>query len=275
MVKQIIKEAMDRNPIGLKEALQEELKSRVALALEAKMDDLDEAVEQLDELSPKTLISYRKKADKHIDKLQKIVDRSDKIIYKHHLAAGRSKGADRIASNARSDAALRQAETEAGRAARTASTTAKKAADAEKIKDAANRKIDQRDLGRERAYDRLHKEEYDQLDEISGKTLGSYIQKARAQDSAKIAHNKELDNHPKVKALKDKMSDLYSRRDYSKRNQKSINKTRTDIEAQKKKLDPNYPETARPKRHRGVEKAIKKLTYGKMTDSYEDYNNED
>ncbi len=42
MVKQIIKEAMDRNPIGLKEALEEELRSRVALALEAKMDHSDE-----------------------------------------------------------------------------------------------------------------------------------------------------------------------------------------------------------------------------------------
>jgi hypothetical protein len=44
MVKQIIKEAMDRNPIGLKEALQEELKARVALALESKMEEeLDES----------------------------------------------------------------------------------------------------------------------------------------------------------------------------------------------------------------------------------------
>ena len=42
MVKQIIKEAMDRNPIGLKEALEEDLRSRIALALEAKMDDEDE-----------------------------------------------------------------------------------------------------------------------------------------------------------------------------------------------------------------------------------------
>jgi hypothetical protein len=48
MIKQIIKEAMDRNPIGLKEALEEELRARIALALEAKMendDELDEAAE--------------------------------------------------------------------------------------------------------------------------------------------------------------------------------------------------------------------------------------
>jgi hypothetical protein len=51
-VEQIIKEAMDRNPIGLKESLQEELRSRIALALEAKMkeancDDEDAYVEKL------------------------------------------------------------------------------------------------------------------------------------------------------------------------------------------------------------------------------------
>lgn len=94
MVKQIIKEAMDRNPIGLKEALEEELRSRIALALEAKMkkeeDEMDdedededmeesfdlsdytveelkdfmmsEDFEQLDEISKKKLASYIKKA---------------------------------------------------------------------------------------------------------------------------------------------------------------------------------------------------------------------
>jgi hypothetical protein len=118
-----------------------------------------ESVEQLDELSPKTLQSYTKKANKHIDKLDKIVDRSDKIIYKHRDARSRQRGADYRANNARSDATLRQAETQANRAARTVSTTAKKAADAEKIKYAAQDKIDKRQTGINRAYDRLHKEE--------------------------------------------------------------------------------------------------------------------
>ena len=46
MVKKIIKEAMEKNPLGLKEAVAEELRNRVALALEAKMEesvDLEEA----------------------------------------------------------------------------------------------------------------------------------------------------------------------------------------------------------------------------------------
>jgi hypothetical protein len=51
MVKQLIKEAMDKNPIGLKEALAEELKTRIALALEAKMDhsDMDDEDEMDDD----------------------------------------------------------------------------------------------------------------------------------------------------------------------------------------------------------------------------------
>jgi hypothetical protein len=41
MVKQIIKEAMDKNPIGLKKALEEEFRDRIGLALEAKVSNKD------------------------------------------------------------------------------------------------------------------------------------------------------------------------------------------------------------------------------------------
>ena len=91
MVKQIIKEAIEKNPIGLKEAVEAELMSRVQLALEAKKtsmeddyeedEDMDESFDlsdytveeledfmmsedfdQLDEISKKTLRSYYAKA---------------------------------------------------------------------------------------------------------------------------------------------------------------------------------------------------------------------
>jgi hypothetical protein len=98
-IQEIIQHAIDKNPLALKEALEEELRGRVALALEAKMreqeededdedddeDDEDEDMkesfdlsgltleeledfmmseefEQLDELDKKTLASYVKKA---------------------------------------------------------------------------------------------------------------------------------------------------------------------------------------------------------------------
>lgn len=48
-VEKIINESVNKNPLGLKEALQEELRSRVALALEAKMADVDDEEDDEDE----------------------------------------------------------------------------------------------------------------------------------------------------------------------------------------------------------------------------------
>ena len=70
-LQKIIKESVEKNPLGLKEALEEELRNRVSLALEAKMkeeddmdddEDDDDDEDQLDEISKKTLGSYVKKA---------------------------------------------------------------------------------------------------------------------------------------------------------------------------------------------------------------------
>jgi hypothetical protein len=57
-LKQIIQESAEKNPLGVKKALQEELLARIALALEAKMSEEIE----LDEISKKTLGSYIKKS---------------------------------------------------------------------------------------------------------------------------------------------------------------------------------------------------------------------
>jgi len=49
MVKQIIKEAMDKNPIGLKEAVEAELMERIRLAIEAKKKSYKEEDEHDDD----------------------------------------------------------------------------------------------------------------------------------------------------------------------------------------------------------------------------------
>ena len=92
-IEKIIQESINKNPLGMKEALEEELRNRLALALEAKMkedEDMDESFDlsdlsdltleeledfmmsedfdQLDEISKGTLRSYVKKADKAADK---------------------------------------------------------------------------------------------------------------------------------------------------------------------------------------------------------------
>lgn len=52
-VNKIIQESMNKNPLGVKEALEEELKSRLALALEAKMkkeeDDMDDEEDEMED----------------------------------------------------------------------------------------------------------------------------------------------------------------------------------------------------------------------------------
>jgi hypothetical protein len=81
MVKQIIKEAMDKNPIGLKEALQEELKARIALALETKMDhsDMDDEDEMEDNLDEAKLLSKEDFARMVAKTTPKTADRYDQI----------------------------------------------------------------------------------------------------------------------------------------------------------------------------------------------------
>jgi hypothetical protein len=84
MVKQIIKEAMEQNPLGLKEAVAEELRNRVALALEAKMKsvDLEEAAQW--KLDPDT---YMVGGDlSYDDKLEYKLNKRDSDILNKFLA---------------------------------------------------------------------------------------------------------------------------------------------------------------------------------------------
>jgi hypothetical protein len=67
-IQRIIQEAINKNPRDLKEALTEELRGRIRLALEAKMsddedeEDMKEEAEELDELSKDTVRNYYNKA---------------------------------------------------------------------------------------------------------------------------------------------------------------------------------------------------------------------
>lgn len=114
-------------------------------------------------------------------------------------------------------------------------------------------------------------EEFEQLDEISGKLLGSYIQKARGDIANKKQHAKDLDANPKVAKLQSKLSDYYNRREYTKsgdsKHRKAIDATHQKIYDTKKVIDPEYPDSiSAGKRNNGVGKAVKKLQYGKLTE---------
>ena len=133
-IEKIIQESVNKNPLAMKEALEEELRSRVALALEAKMsesddededdedededdkddkddEDMDESSDQLDELDKKTLSSYVKKAGgagkeglAHAVKSQmSAADSGDRAGYKksqrqaNNRSTGIQRAADRLA----------------------------------------------------------------------------------------------------------------------------------------------------------------------------------
>lgn len=128
------------------------------------------------------------------------------------------------------------------------------------------------DFSLEELEEYMMSEDFKQLDEISGKVLGSYVQKARADAKAKYQHQQDIEAHPSVKKHSDKISDYYNRREYTKSGEskyrKQIDKARENKKAAMDKLDPNLRKTGAvgaSKRMRGIDKAIDKMRYGKMT----------
>lgn len=128
------------------------------------------------------------------------------------------------------------------------------------------------DFSLEELEEYMMSEDFKQLDEISGKVLGSYVQKARADAKAKYQHQQDVEAHPSVKKHSDKISDYYSRREYTKSGEskyrKQIDKARENKKAAMDKIDPNLHKTGAAgasKRMRGIDKAIDKMRYGKMT----------
>lgn len=113
--------------------------------------------------------------------------------------------------------------------------------------------------------------EEEEIEELSGATLGSYIQKARQDVQKRHAHGAELDATPKVSKLKQKISDLYADRRHNKNgdniHRKKINSLQDKEKEEKKKLDPAWPKSVLTgKRHNGIDKAVNKLQYGKLTE---------
>lgn len=151
-----------------------------------------------------------------------------------------------------------------------AKSQAKKRAEARKAKEKMSEELTLEDYDVEELEEFILSEEFEELDEVSGKLLGNYIQKARADASARYAHGKELDNDPKVKKISAKITDYYNRKEYTKsgasKHANAIAKAHDARDAAKKKIDPNYPKSVSGnKRLRGVDKAISKLQHGKLT----------
>lgn len=120
-------------------------------------------------------------------------------------------------------------------------------------------------------------EDYQSIDELSGATLGSYIQKAHKDRRKKFDHEKELDADPKVKADTEKQHSLILSRDYKKdgssKHRATIDKLYKTVNDRKKKLDPGYPKSGSMgalSRNRGIEKAVKRLANGtKLSEEFD------
>ena len=235
---------------------------------------MSEDFEQLDELSKKTLGSYviaagkdKEYRTKHHADLRKADDdlgNASSAASSHHITNRKTRDdAQNAISAARSE--VSKAMDKNGDKKYQRSKGIQKA-----LNKLTKEELTLEDYDLEDLEDFMMSEEFDQLDEISGKVLGSYIQKARADANAKYTHGRELDNHPKVAKISDKIRDYYDRREYTKsgesKHRKAINKAHDEREVAKKKLDPEYPKSVNGnKRLRGIEKAASKLTHGKLT----------
>lgn len=190
-VKRIVEEAINESPLGLKEALEEELRNRIFLALEAKMEDDDEDDEEdeedddekLDEISQETLKSYMKRAshssggsENALDKL-KAKARANKVL-------GNDAEANRYANKAKQrDLGISRAIARAG-ARETGTKVPVKGSEYEKrLKSVPasyfkKESFDLSDYTVEELEDFMMSEDFEQLDEISKKKLASYVHRA-------------------------------------------------------------------------------------------------
>jgi len=200
-IEKIIQESINKNPLAMKEALEEELRSRLALALEAKMNDMDDEDDEDDEdmdesfdLSDLTLEELEDfMVSEDFDQLDEM---SKRII-------GGQRSAKMGAASDPSERIVPKRGT--------------KAYAAWAAKNAERRKA---------ALAKQKNEDFDQLDEISKSTMASYVKKAGGAGKQGLAH-----------AVKSQMAaaDSGDRADY-KKSQRQANNRSTGIQRAADKL---------------------------------------
>jgi hypothetical protein len=168
----------------------------------------NEEVEQLDELSPKTLKSYSDKANKSLDRLAKQRDTVEKGMSNTYAAIGKRNAAEKAAHGATTQAQHNKATATYRAADKSAKKNLAGHNDLAKRHSQLTKKINKRMDGIDRAYDKMH-EEVAQIDEISKSTLGSYIKKASADQYLKgqaVQHHINKANDPFDKDSKKHMN---------------------------------------------------------------------
>jgi len=117
-----------------------------------------EEVEQLDELSPKTLKSYSDKANKSLDRLAKQRDAVEKGMSKTYAAVGKRSAAEKAAHGATTQAQHNKATAAYRVADKSAEKNLAGHNDLAKQHSQLTKKINKRMDGMDRAYDKMHEE---------------------------------------------------------------------------------------------------------------------
>jgi hypothetical protein len=214
MVKQLIKEAMDKNPIGLKEALQEELRNRIALALEAKMDhsdedDYEDEEDDLDDYTVEELEESVEELKKHhvsdISHFDKYPD-SDRALDHHYSKMTRLHRSAQSAAKKAGNHDLARAHSNAANSHHSARGTGSVHAFNSAIK-STKKTFATEDYTVEELEDFMESAEFDQLDEISKQKMGQYIKRAHADKDTQV---KRADIFDQKGMDANKEADMYS-----------------------------------------------------------------
>ena len=204
-VQKIIQESIAENPLGLKQALQEELRNRIAVALESKIaeakeedsdnngddsDDDSDDEEELDEVSGATLGSYYVKADKS----RKAEYQKAKDHMQNYFS---NKDSDKSPEGIKkAQAEYDKYNNKANKRMQGMNNAMNKLTGSSFAKVHAKEEFDLSDFTIEELESFIMSEEFEQLDELDKKTLASYVKKA-----AGVAHRNTLPN-----AMRDRMT---------------------------------------------------------------------
>lgn len=157
-VQKIIQESLNKNPLGVKEALEEALQDRVRTAIEEKYEDMMEAND----------------LDEEMDEAVKPVTKD--AVLKIMVKNGNNPIAAKKKLEKEFDVAVKSYP----------DATASKIANYVMMGES----FDLSDLTLEELEDFMMSEDFDQLDELDKKTLGSYVKKAK---KSKAYHDREAD----------------------------------------------------------------------------------
>ena len=266
-IKQLI-EAIEQGDASTISALFDKLMAeKLAEAIESKKEELAESLfeeaedyEQLDELSKKTLGSYISKAASSKMNLERKRGKNNASDEALRLASHTSD--DRETRNAIDDGRSRLNKANDKIADKQDNRTYGIRSAVKRLTKEETEDLSLEDFSIDELEEFMQTEDFEALDEVSGKLLGNYIQKARADRDKHYSNAEIARSHPKTVAARTK----FLERGQSDRVNRSRHEKLVDTE---KKHDPAFPKSSNllaNKRGRGIQKAVNKLTSGKLSD---------